>query len=194
MISLKFLQSYPFKKLNPPVTLVEGCKEYDGVIGDPPGAKHNGIDYVRKKGKRYLSFNIFASDDGEAFQGVSKTWGNFVNVRKMIGGFRFETIYVHLDKVNPKIVFLPKDKKIKIKFTKIKVGEWLGTAGITGNTNGIIQLHFEIQRKNLKTEKRKIIDPYGIYDKASSGKYSQPGESLKGLNHYFTSDNPKFSK
>jgi len=51
-----------------------------------------------------------------------------------------------------------------------------------------------MHRKNLKTGKRKVLDPYGVYDRASSGKYPQPGESLKGLNHYFTSNNPQFAK
>ncbi len=51
---------------------------------------------------------------------------------------------------------------------------------------------FETIYKNLKTGERKIIDPYGVYSRASSGRYPKPGESLSGLPHYFTSDNPKF--
>ena len=190
----KILKNYPFEKLKPPVLLVEGYKEYDGVIGDEPGKLHQGIDYVRRKGKEFLSFDVFSVHPGEAFQAVSESWGNLVNVRLKIGNVRFETIYIHLDKINPKIPFLPKDKKAKIKFLKVGAGEWLGTAGRTGNTGGIIQLHLEMHQKDLKTEERKIIDPYGVYARASSGRYPKPGESLSGLAHYFTSDNPKFVK
>lgn len=189
----KILQNYPFEKLNPPVILVEGCKAYDGAIGDEPGKPHKGIDFVRKKGKQYLSFDVFSSQDGKAFQGLSETWGKFVSVRQEINEIRLDTIYVHLDEVNPKIPVLP-GKDVEIEFVLIKAGEWLGTAGITGNTKGITQLHWEMHRKNLKTGKRKVLDPYGVYDRASSGKYSQPGESLKGLSHYFASNNPKFAK
>ena len=51
-----------------------------------------------------------------------------------------------------------------------------------------------MQRKDLKTNERTVIDPYGVYDKVSSGKYPQPGESLKGLEHYFATDEPDFAK
>jgi len=189
----KILQCYPFEKLNPPVVLVEGCKAYDGAIGDKPGKRHKGIDYIRKKGELFLSFDVFSSQDGKAFQGLSETWGKFVSVRQEINGIRLDTIYVHLDKVNPKIPVLP-SKNVEIEFMPIRAGEWLGIAGITGNTRGITQLHWEMHRKNLKTGKRKVFDPYGVYKRTSSGKYPQPGESLKGLSHYFASDNPQFAK
>jgi murein DD-endopeptidase MepM/ murein hydrolase activator NlpD len=191
----KILQNYPFAKLDPPIILVEGCKEYDGVIGDPPGVMHKGIDYVRKKKDEYLPFEVFAAHDGEAFWSISERgWGIFASVRLVIGDYRLETFYVHLDKVNEKLVRLPEDKKVTVKFIPVKAGEWLGTAGVTGNTNNIIQLHFEMHRKNLKTGEREILDPYGVYDRASSGKYPQPGESLKGLSHTFSSENPGFAK
>lgn len=186
----KILKNYPFEKLEPPVLLVEGFSAYNGVLRDEPGKPHNGIDYVRKKGDEFISFDIFSCHKGEAFQAISESWGNLVNVRKRVGNIRFETIYIHLDKINPKIPFLSKDKKEKIKFAKIRAGEWLGTAGKTGWAQGIIQLHLEMHRKDLKTRERKIIDPYGVYARASSGRYPQPGESLKGLDQYFTSDNP----
>lgn len=190
--SEKIFKNYPFEKLEPPVELIEGCREYDGTIGDGPGKSHNGIDYVRRKGKKFLSFDVFSCHEGEAFQAVSESWGKLVNVRQKVGNIRFETIYVHLDRVSPKIPFLPKDKKVKIKFVKVRAGEWLGTAGTSGNTGGVIQLHLEMHRKDLKTGKREAIDPYGVYARVSSGRYPQPGESLAGLNHYFTSDNPLF--
>lgn len=192
--SEKILKNYPFEKLKPPVLLVEGFGAYNGVLRDEPGKPHNGIDYVRKKGDEFISFDVFSCHEGEAFQAISESWGKLVNVRLVVDDVRFETICVHLDRLSPKIPFLPKDKKVKIKFAKIRAGEWLGTAGTTGNTGGIIQLHLEMHRKDLKTEERKIIDPYGIYARASSGRYPQPGESLKGLDHYFTSDNPPFVK
>jgi murein DD-endopeptidase MepM/ murein hydrolase activator NlpD len=194
----KILQNYPFEKLDPPVILVEGLGGYDGAIGDERGGEHKGIDYVRKVDREYVSFDVFATNDGEAFWGISdKGWGYFVNLRKVIGDTRFETIYVHLEpgSINPKIPQLPVDKE-KIQFAKLETGEKIRRAGNTGNTgkDKIIQLHFEMQIKDLKTNDRKVVDPYGLYAKASSGKYPQPGKSLKGLNHYFISDEPNFAK
>lgn len=192
----KILQNYPFEKLEPPVELVEGLGGYDGTIGDEQGVEHKGVDYVRKVNGEYVSFDIFTTNDGEAFWGISeKGWGHFVNLRKVVGNLRFETIYVHLEpgSINPKIPQMPTDGS-ELKFSHLEAGEIVGKAGNTGNTGKykIIQLHFEMQIKNLETNERKVVDPYGVYDKVSSGKYPQPGQSLKGLDHYFPSDNPDF--
>ncbi len=191
----KILKCYPFIKEDPPVVLVEGFEAYDGVIGDQPGAPHKGIDFVRqnKKGK-YISFDVFSCHDGETFQGLSKSWGKFVSIRKRASkNKRMDTIYTHFKKVNSEIPFFSKDKEKK-KGLEIKTGEYLGKAGTTGKTNRIIQLHFELLEKNLKKKQLTKIDPYGIYKKASSGEYPQPGESLKGLRHYWAMDNPPFAK
>jgi len=193
----KILTNYPFAKLEPPIKLVEGLGGYDGTIGDEPGGEHKGIDYVRKVDGEYVSFDVYATNDGEAFWGISdKGWGYFVNLRMVVGDTRFETIYVHLEpsSINPKIPQIPTDGG-KIDFVRLKAGERIGKAGNTGNTGKykIIQLHFEMQRKDLKTNERTVIDPYGLYAKVSSGKYPQPGESLKGLDHYFVSDEPEFA-
>lgn len=196
----RILTNYPFEKLEPPVVLVEGLGGYDGTIGDEPGGEHKGVDYVRRVDGKYVSFDVFAAHEGEAFWGISdKGWGYFVNLRKVVGDVRFETIYVHLDpeSINSKIPQLPiPPNGVQIQFTHLESGEPIGRAGNTGNTgkNKIIQLHFEMQRKDLRTNERTVIDPYGLYVKASSGKYPQPGESLEGLDHYFVSDEPDFAK
>lgn len=183
----KILKCYPFIKEDPPVVLVEGFEAYDGVIGDQPNTPHKGIDFVRQNKKgRYVSFDIFSTQDGEAFQGLSKSWGKFVSISKVT----MTTIYAHLREVNSKIPFFKRQKKKN--GLKIKAGYYLGKAGITGKTNRIIQLHFELLEKNLKKKQINKIDPYGIYKKASSGKYPQPGENLKGLKHYWAKDNPPF--
>lgn len=187
----KVLINYPFEKLEPPVILVEGLGGYDGTIGDEPGGEHKGIDYVRKIDGEYVSFDVFTTNDGEAFWGISeKGLGHFVNLRKVVGDKRIETIYVHLEPgtINQKIPQMPTDGS-PIQFAHLEAGEIVGKAGNTGNTGKykIIQLHFEMQRKDLATNERKVIDPYGVYDKVSSGKYPQPGQSLNGLDHYFTS-------
>lgn len=194
----KILENYPFEKLNPPIILVEGLGGYDGVIGDEPGAEHKGIDYVLKTGEEYASFHVYATHEGEAFFGESeKGWGTFVNLRKTTpnGKIRFESLYVHLDTVNPKIPKLTPDGTER-QYIHLQAGEYLGTAGNTGNTGKykIIQLHFELQRKDLETNERKVIDPYGVYEKVSSGKYPQPGHLLTGLDHYFSTDNPGLMK
>jgi len=215
--NFKVLEYYPFELLNPSVELVEGFKAYDGVLGDKKGDLHNGIDYARKDANgKFVTFNVFSTHKGHVFQGISKTrkgingWGKFVVVRKEINVFskkgnlnyRLDTIYAHLKEVakiriNNKeltIPFFPKTEKETLKRVFIPAGKFLGIAGITGKTNRKIQLHFELHIKNLKTKERYKIDPYGVYNMASSGKYPKPGKSLAKIDHYWYSNNPLFSK
>ncbi len=194
---MKVLKCYPFKLVDPVVRLVEGFKAYDGVLGDEPGKPHRGIDYARidEKGK-CLSFEVFNTHDGEVFQGRSKSWGRFVIIYKLVRKYqRFATVYAHLRDIDKKIPLLPKrGTRATETFTIGKeVICSLGKAGASGDTKGNIQLHFELQIKNLKTNERQIIDPYGVYDRYTSGKYPQPGESLRGHKHYWTSNKPPFA-
>jgi hypothetical protein len=188
----KFLEKYPF--LDSRVKLVEGFSVYDGVIGDVPGKTHKGIDYVLVVDGSYSPFAVTSMHDGMAFHGTSETWGEFVVIYKTLGHKRYNTIYAHLNKVNPNIPpqFLEKDGERVLNeddFT-IMAGEFLGTAGITGSTNGIIQLHIELHEKDLRTGLSQKLDPYGINDRASSGRYPQPGQSLSGLKHCWIHDQP----
>ena len=108
---MKILECYPFPKLLPPVLLVEGFEAYDGVLGDVPGDLHKGIDYGCRRNGRYISFDVYSAHGGEAFKGISKTWGLFVVVRKVVRkDFRYDTIYSHLKFVDS-VPFLPKNKK-----------------------------------------------------------------------------------
>lgn len=192
---MKILENYPFPSLNPPVILVEGFAAYDGNLKDEVGASHKGIDYVVKVGKKFKSFPVFSCCDGVAFQGKSKMWGKFVIIQKKFSSkLRYDTIYGHLRDINKKIPFLPRDPKRKARGLIIKANIFLGCVGISGNTKRITQLHFEMHEKDLKKGKRKKIDPYGVYDRYSSGKYPQPGKSLRKLKHCFKANFPPFAK
>lgn len=191
---MKFLKCYPFKMVSPVVRLVEGFKAYDGVLDDELGKKHGGIDYVRVDEKgNFMSFEVFSAHSGNVFQGKSESWGNFVKVCQEIKNYRLETIYAHLEDIPKEFPLLFKAGEAKNKGMIISGGRFLGRAGISGDTKGFIQLHFELQIKNLKTGKRKKIDPYGVNDTYLSGKYPQPGESLRRCKHYWTSNNPPFA-
>ncbi|MEK9156981.1 MAG: M23 family metallopeptidase [Patescibacteria group bacterium] len=192
----KFLENYPFSDSR--VKLVEGFSAYDGVIGDTPGEAHKGIDYVLILDDAYLPFAVASMHDGMAFHGTSDTWGKFVIIYKTMDRKHYNTIYAHLDEVSSNIPlqFLGKDGKRVLNedgFT-IRAGEFLGTAGITGATNGIVQLHIELHEKDLVTGLNQKLDPYGVNDRASSGQYPQPSQSLSGLNHFWFEDKPHFSQ
>ena len=169
---MKLLKCYPFAKLEPPVKLVEGFKAYDGVLGDKKGDLHRGIDYARQdKQGRFISFDVFSTHEGEAFQSLSKSWGKFVIVYKQTKKEKFATVYAHLGQVNKDIPKLPKTKEQKVKGLKMKGGQFLGKAGMTGWTKRKIQLHFELLKKDLKKKEWEKLDPYGVYDVARSKKY-----------------------
>jgi len=188
----KFLKCYPFKDQR--IKLVEGFRAYDGYLGDKKGAVHKGIDYVLELEKgRFITFDVFSAHDGEVFQSWSKRgWGKFVVIYKKIKKRRFITIYAHLAIVHPQIPSLNQRIKDKKENFVINEGKFLGKAGVTGWAKGRIQLHFELQIENRRGEWIKI-DPYGLDDVASSGKYPQPGQSLSGLEHFWTSDRPPFA-
>lgn len=188
----KFLKCYPFALLNPAVKLVEGFAAYSGVLGDKPGDPHKGIDYARRdKSGRFISFDVFSAHDGEVFQGISKKgWGRFVVIYTETGKQMFRTVYAHLRKINNEIPFHPEKDEPRTKGVVISEGRFLGKTGISGWTKRKIQLHFELQVRNQKTKKWEKLDPYGINAKVSSGKYPQSDESLKGLKHYWVSNDP----
>lgn len=194
---MKILKCYPFKLVSPVIGLVEGFKEYDGVLGDKPGESHKGIDYARIDDKgRCLSFEVFNTHDGEVFQGQSKSWGKFVIIYKLVGKYkRFATVYAHFRDIDDKIPLLPKKGTRATNTFTIGKGVIcaLGKAGITGWTKRKIQLHFELHVKNLKTNKWEKLDPYGVNDTYISGEYPQPGQSLRGRKHYWTSNKPPFA-
>jgi murein DD-endopeptidase MepM/ murein hydrolase activator NlpD len=198
----RLFQCYPFA--NPAVRLVEGFKAYDGVLKDPIGAPHKGIDYVLKDGEEHRTFNVYAMHDGLAYQGVSTSWGNFVLIYLAPDNGRlYRTVYAHLDSV---LGALPqqtarsqsgKDHR-NINGFAVTAGTLLGRAGTTGQTNGITQLHLEFHDATAMSPDEKSglekIDPYGVYDRASSGRYRQPGVSLAGLDHAWVSDDPAFAR
>lgn len=185
------LACYPFADTR--VQLVEGFAAYDGVLKDEPGTPHKGIDYVVRRGEAFLPFNVYAMHDGVALQGVSATWGNFVAIyaSPLGDGRQLKTIYAHLDGINPDMPSFAKDGSA-LDGMRIPMGTMLGRAGVSGSTNGIPQLHLELHEKDLQqvTTKR---DPYGVYDRASSGRYPQPGKPLHGLDHAWVSDTPSYA-
>lgn len=187
----KYLNYYPFSK-NDGIQIAEGYSEYDGNLFDKPGEIHWGIDYVKKVDEDYVSFMVYASHSGTAVKGYGKTWGNFVVVRFRDGnGAGFNTLYSHLKDIPKNIPFYVSDFN-NDKGVEVGAGDFIGNAGTTGNTKGLNQLHFELQVVSGDSIYR--VDPYGVYDRLSSGKYRQPGQSLIGLRHYWVNNLPDFAK
>ena len=183
---------YPFA--DPRVRLVEGFSEYDGVLGDTPGAPHKGIDYVIQDDDTFEPFDVYAMHDGVALQGISETWGNFVALyaSPLSNGDQFTTIYAHLDGIDPELPFIPEHTQVGFG-AALTVGMRLGRAGTSGATNGIPQLHIELHKKVFETQQTTKLDPYGINGRASSGRYPRPGVPLNGLQHAWVTDRPQLA-
>ena len=80
----------------------------------------------------------------------------------------------------------------------IRAGDKIGQSGTSGWTNGFIQLHLELHDVTDMSEDEKEhrpvkLDPYGLDDRASSGRYPRPGQALAGLDHAWTCDEPPFA-
>lgn len=194
MAAHKILQCYPFK--NRGIEVIEGYSVYDGNLGDPVGTPHKGIDYVLRRGEEFLPFEVFSMHEGMAWQGMSDSWGRFVAIySEPMGIYQYETIYAHLDTIDD-VFPLMKPKQEPGSMGRgfiIRPNQLIGLAGTTGVTNDHIQLHLELQQKNTQTKTRQKLDPYGIYDRFSTGKYPQPGQSLEQWDHAWTSDTPSFA-
>lgn len=203
----RILQCYPFGEYpERPVEIVEGFTVYDGNLGDKIDTPHKGIDYVRRDGLGgFQGFPVYAAHHGRAVCGFEPSFGNFVLIRREISTMLFyETVYAHLEEL-PKKFEMPRITGVfrtfrwpgfgnfRAKF--VEKGAFLGVAGTTGWTNGIPQLHFEMHEVGWAREKpaRQKIDPYGVNDRFSSGRYPQPGKSLEGIPHCWESDFPPFA-
>jgi len=193
---MKFLERYPFT--DPCVEVIEGFAAYDGNLKDPVGAPHKGIDYVLRydyySDFTFLTFNVVAMHAGEVVQGLSKSWGRFVRVRHRVNQhLAYDTVYAHLRSVSELIPQIPTQASLTSDTVRVVAGAPLGRAGNTGSTNRLIQLHLELHRKNLKTGEIQKLDPYGLYDRFSSGRYPHPWQSLAKLEHFWLSDFPPTS-
>ncbi|MBI3114895.1 MAG: hypothetical protein HYZ09_00155 [Candidatus Kerfeldbacteria bacterium] len=189
----RFLVCYPFRDER--IRLVEGFAAYDGVLGDLRGDPHKGIDYVLPHGGRFRSFDVCSMHRGAAVQGRSRTWGRYVLVYAKVGGAYVRTVSAHLRTVAAAIPLTPKNPPagwIEEHACLIPAGYPLGRAGATGKTHRIIQLHLELHRREEDGAWEKL-DPYGLNDRASSGRYPQPGEPLTRLPHLWQSDSPPFA-
>ncbi|MBI4138032.1 MAG: M23 family metallopeptidase [Candidatus Wildermuthbacteria bacterium] len=187
------LKNYPFPLLSPAVTIAEGFEAYDGTLHDTPGDFHWAIDYVQTAGGAFLEFPVFSAHDGVVFQGEGNMWGKFVVVKdrsKISQGYN--TLYSHLDSIPTRIPFMQFDINGS-NGVLLPAGSYIGQASTTGNAKGIPQLHFEFHTVDLKTGATLRGDPYGVYQRLSSGFYPQPGDSLEGLLHYWETDNPFFA-
>lgn len=195
---MKILRCYPFK--NRLVKIAETYGGYVGNLGDDPEKPHQGTDYVWKNELGvFAPFEVFSTHEGVAFKGESNSWGNFVKIYTLVEKEKVATVYAHLKDIPKNIPTLFKGKKIRKKKEglMVKPGDFLGVAWKSGWAKGCPQLHFELHLtevdKETKEEKLKKLDPYGIYEKIDCKKYPQPGESLEGLEHFWTTDSPPFA-
>jgi murein DD-endopeptidase MepM/ murein hydrolase activator NlpD len=187
---IKFIERYPFRQLSPAIELIEGFSAYDGALQDVPGAAHHGIDFVVRKRKAFVPFEVYAAHEGVVWQGTGPSWGNYVMIEKVASArVRYYTIYAHLSDIP---VHIP--QRASRYGLPIVAGTFLGKAGTSGDTKGNPQLHFELQHRDMVTGKWTRIDPYGVYDRASSKRYPQPGKTLMGLPHFWLSDAPRFAQ
>lgn len=132
---------------------------------------------------------------GKAYRGTSSSWGTFVVIQYKVpkDEVRLDTVYAHLGSVDESIPVLEgegKENQSTGVRKEVRAGDWIGKAGTSGATNDLVQLHIELHWKDLKTGEWDKLDPYGVYDRFRSGRYPQPTESLKGLEHYWVKDNP----
>ena len=185
---IKLFECYPFKNLG--IQIAEGFSVYDGNLRDVPGKVHLGIDYVLKKSDEFASFEVFSMYEGDVEFGVSNSWGKYFIISKTVGECRYDTVYAHLDNINvdlQKYAIIQGDREFIVPSKY-----YLGWSGTTGDTKNIRQLHIELHEKNLRTGQRRTLDPYGIYDRLSSGKYRDLGHVLNNLMHVWVSDSPEF--
>lgn len=145
------------------------------------GGTHRGIDWQRN----WQTFNVYSSHDGEAtyFGGCGSGnpncnggLGNYVRIKKNIGGTDYYTLYCHLAS-SP----LPQGSS-----TNVLGGQSIGVTGVTGAANGVNHLHFEYHEGSIGTKK----DPYDIYSTAAN--YPPNGGSC-GPNYSWTSCPPIFA-
>lgn len=181
----QILECYPFSDAS--VRIAEGFITNSAATDGQPGLANKGIDYILKSGPRFHSFPVYNMMEGEVHFGINDNWGKFVAVRRASGGYRYDVIYAHLKTINPKLQQTAYRAGVQ---AAVPAGFLLGESGATGDTKGFNRLHIELHRKNLETGIREKLDPYGVYDTISSGKYPQPGQSLAGLEHFWTEDNP----
>lgn len=187
----KYLDNYPFNKEDG-IQIAEAYSEYDGNLLDKKGDIHWGIDYVKRVNGEYLSFPVYSSHSGTAVKGYGKDWGNFVVIRfRDKNGIGFNTLYSHLKDIPKSIPYYISDFNNDVGI-EVKTADFIGNAGNTGNAKGINQLHLELHVVSGGSIYR--VDPYGVYDRLSSGKYRQPGQSLIGLRHYWSDNWPNFAK
>jgi hypothetical protein len=185
---LSLLENYPFKNIG--IEVAEGFVVSKNNPRSALGGLPNGIDYILKKQEEYVSFEVFSMYEGHIRFGVSQKWGKFFVISKTLGSFQYDTVYAHLDFINEDI---QKYAIIHGDMDFIIPGKYfLGMCGKTGDTKKIRQLHIELHEKNVLTGERKKLDPYGIYDRLSSGKYPKPGELLNKLPHAWVEDYPEF--
>ena len=149
------------------------------------GSAHQGVDYYRGD---WTSFTILAAADGQAMYVPGNcTWGNYIEIKHVIGSETWWTLYAHV--ASP---LIPADGA----FHNVSRGQEIAIAGKTGywrkNTNGtcdtsqpytVIHLHFELSKGAIGAPNR--VDPYGVYDKNNSGLY--PGTSAA-----FTTNPPSY--
>jgi hypothetical protein len=148
----KFM-TLPFK--DPNIKLKQGWL-YDfqrNLCPDNPYC-HYGIDYGKvDESGNWLTFEVVAVADGKALYvpedsaDGSPSWGNYVKTTHVVEGTTYYTINAHL-KSSP---------LIPNQIADVERGQTIGTVGESGDANGLVHLHFEV---NDRDQNR--VDPYDI--------------------------------
>src|SRR5581483_4730855 len=92
---IKLFECYPFRNLG--VKIAEGFAAYDGNLRHMPGRAHCAVDYVLRKSEEVVSFEVYNMYEGHLGFGVSQSWGKYFVVSRLVGEYRYNTIYAHLD-------------------------------------------------------------------------------------------------
>ena len=122
---------------------------------------------------------------------ASEEWqyGNFVSIKHDNGYF---TLYAHLDRAVPTLKSYPESERANTDYgewTPVRAGDVIGYCGNDGALGGHYpHLHFELRTSSWGRQREIVIDPFGIYGRASG--YCKEATSRPAEGHAWTTDPP----